>query len=517
MPAPGPRARTLLAFVGVALLFGSLNLVLYDGVWDNGWYRDDYIWLKIGKNIAASPANLFSPDPVNTEVVMRQTQRVVFALVYALGGVTPSGYHVASLVLHALVAALVWRLLGIVVSQYSEAPPLIRRLAPLAGALFFSTTFSHSHAVLWASAQASLLVTGVLVMVTSYVLQKRSMPLNRHFVIVVAVGYVLALYSKNTAASFPLLLAFIFWSSRRERTGPLGSYAKLVVGLAVISVVHVVFTKAWLGSIDIVDTLGDRTQGDYLLSWNVPRNLAGAVLGVFVPADLYFSRWTRSIPFELAAIAVVALPLVVTWRLRHRSDVVLGLVWIAVCALPVSLFNYQQYAPDLATVTRYYYLPAVGAAVIVTVLVLRVHEMLGRAGKLVPLFLAALCVWFVHFQYAPLQREVAHLRRWGESRAKLIDNTLTYAKRNYLPGSTIYAHNWFVDEVLVPSISEVYFEEHGFRLEPQTELNQFIAQGTTADRLRYVASFDRDALRLRLRTLRAHVADQAPAQSGSGQ
>ena len=502
--------------VGVALVLATLGFGLYRGLWNNGFYRDDYMWLDIAKSISESPAYLFSPDPVNTEAVMRQTQRLVFALVYAMNGTAPQGYHLVSLMLHGLAAILVWRLLALLARQFPHAPASARSVAALAGAIYFSSTFCHSHAVLWASAQSSLLVTAVLASVMAHVVQQRNAPLNRRFVLVLVLGYALALYSNNMAASFPLVLAFYFWTVLREGSEPTKQHAKLLLGLSLFSAAHVLFTKAWLGRVDILDTLGDPTQGDYLMSWNVLRNLAGAVLGVFVPADLYFARWTRAIPFEVAAVVVVALALLLSWRSRYRRGVVLGLVWIVVCALPVSLFDYQQYSIEQATVTRYYYLPAVGAAVIVMSLVLRLHEMLERHWKPATVVLAALAVGYVAFQDVPLQREVAHLHRWGDSRAKLIEGTLSHALRNYPRGSIIYADNWFIDAVYILNISHVYFEAHGYSLQGQSALDELVATRSLIEGPRFVATFDSQAHRLRLRSLGAHIAALESKPPGGG-
>jgi hypothetical protein len=190
---------------GLLVWLGCLAVAcsLYQGVWRNGFYKDDYQWIADARDIVRHPVALVRPHPDNSEFVVRQTQRLLFATIYRFAGTRPAAYYAAGLILHALAAALLFPVVRALVRlRDPDAGKLATVFAPAASAVYFASTSHHASAVLWIAAQSSILVTIALELLFWYVTVNATRLAVRRVALTAAGLFVVALYSKNVAATF---------------------------------------------------------------------------------------------------------------------------------------------------------------------------------------------------------------------------------------------------------------------------------------------------------------------------
>lgn len=447
-------ALTLAAFLG----FVVLALVLYRGIWDSGFYKDDYHWLLVARGVAQDPLTLFAADPLNPEVALRVTQRLVMGVTWMFFGLSGPAHHLVSLLLHAVCSTVVFRLL--LALHLRVGAPSLRAALLLAGAggVIFASSHHHAMAVLWLSAQSGVLAATALAGLSLYLVGKDSFGLRPRWMIVSVGLFLLALYSKNTVVAFPLVVAAAGWlapfgegNARRRKT-----WLLLAALLAAISVTHLVFTKLVLfgGSWSAVSEKA-------ALSTNVLRNLSGALLAPFLSAADFEAVTRGTIPHPIAALLFAGALLALARALGVFRPVAWGLVWILVLALPVSFMNYDQYDPVQLTVTRYYYAPMIGAAIVLSFLLRglalrRSHRRWGLALAI------ALVSGHVLLHGMSLQRELGILRGWGRDAQALVDKTLERAEQFMAPGTVIYAVDWPNEAAFVRCVGALYIEPAGF-------------------------------------------------------
>ncbi len=202
-----PRAARVLRHALVFAGFLALHLCLYTGLWANDYYKDDYQWIADARDVARHPAALLHRHPDNTEIFARQTQRVLLGLTYRCTGMRPAGFYFVNLGLHTLAATLVFALFRALLAARGRARGFLQRLVcPLCGAVFFAASANHDVAVLWISAQSTLLVTALLAGLLLAALHYEERLHEARVLALLAGIFLVALFTKSTAASFPLVL-----------------------------------------------------------------------------------------------------------------------------------------------------------------------------------------------------------------------------------------------------------------------------------------------------------------------
>jgi len=145
-----------------------------------------------------------------------------------LWGLRPAGYHAVNVVLHALSAIVLWRLLLLL-----EVP------GALAAAALFALHPVHVESVAWVSERKNVLsglfyLLAALVFLRGVLRERRAVPLRAF------APYLAALLSKTVTASLPVALALVLWWKRRriERAQALLLAGMLAVGalLALLTV-----------------------------------------------------------------------------------------------------------------------------------------------------------------------------------------------------------------------------------------------------------------------------------------
>ncbi|HYM81219.1 MAG TPA: hypothetical protein VEY91_07385 [Candidatus Limnocylindria bacterium] len=355
MPAPR-RARLWLA---LPLLYATL---VFAPMLRNQFWRDDFGWITRTMEAIQDPVRLL--DVAKTD--FRLIPSLSFVLNFALAGVNPFGYYLFNLALHlanvALVVALARRLAA------GDA-----RVAVIAGMLFAGGFASYGEAVIWISARTGLIAD--LFSLAALVTHARHLQEGRRRDgILVPIWTALALLSKESAVALVPLLGLLEGTIGRRAPGvaPAARRYGLLLGLLVV----------YLGFEFGVHRRGSEIVGrDYAFGAHALRNLIEYLARMILPltpSSMMVSiapAW-RSPLVVMYVVSMVAAPLVWLWLVFRPIPRAarFGLVWIPIALLPFLFLTFR-------TITRYLYMPGVGAAIAAAVLTARAWDRRLATGR----------------------------------------------------------------------------------------------------------------------------------------
>ena len=294
------RARA----VGAALLILGITLAAYAPALRAGyiWDDDDYVTQNQTLKTADGLGRIwFEPRSIPQYYPLVHT---TFWLEYRLWGLHATGYHVTNILLHAVAAVLLWRVLRVL-----ELP------GALAAACLFALHPVHVESVAWITERKNVLS---LVFTLAALLAYLKGCENRRVHFAALALFVCAMLSKTVACSLPAAIALILWwkrgvVARRDwvRLAPMFAIG-LAMGLMTV----------WLEKTHV----GAEGQ-DWSLSAVERVLIAGRAVWFYAgkllwPASLTFiyPRWTidasavSQYTFPAAAIALVA----ALWCVRGR-------------------------------------------------------------------------------------------------------------------------------------------------------------------------------------------------------
>jgi len=322
-------------------------------------FTTDY-WTGAGPSDAADPG-LYRPLTVFT-----------YALNYRASGLSAAAFHATNVALHAATALVLFLFAGELLGSAAAA---------FAAASIFAVHPIHVEAVAGIVGRAEILVA-LFALAALWVGRKPS--------VAAAAGagllYLLALFSKESAVTLPLLFGLYDWTRRdqlRER-GLLSvkalapRYASLASALVVylafrLNAVaqHAYVWSGWLGVPAYARLLtANRVLVEYLGMFLWPRTL----LADYWVTDVPISRSIADAPALLSSILLVGLILLLATKLRRRRTLVFSIAWFLVTILPASnLF----FASGLGKAERILYLPSVGLCLAVGCGILALE---GRPG-----------------------------------------------------------------------------------------------------------------------------------------
>ena len=317
--------------------------------------------------------------------------RPIFILSYILDsrlwGENPFGYHLTNILLHGLNSYLVYRLTLRLVSPQKLSPNWARSCSLAAGLLFLLHP-SHTEAVSWISGRADLLaalfcLTAMLAFI-AYVEKRGSLsPL-----LLSLPAFALALLSKESALSLPLVLLALgfYFAPAAEGKAAHGRVLKAVALFFPVLFLFVLMRRsalgAWLGGYGAAQHL------NFSPGWLRDRFLQ-ASLRALMPAfpqelSTHLLKPLKSPAFILCAIAALSLIILIVRRRRRSSGpsmrgeqnrllLLLATIFILsllpVTNLRLSLFDTQG--------ERFIYWPSVFTAILVPYLAL----ILLRSGR----------------------------------------------------------------------------------------------------------------------------------------
>jgi tetratricopeptide (TPR) repeat protein len=357
------RARVLLITILVACAtLPYLNILVNGFVYDDNTqvvanpYVKSFRYLK-----EIFTSNVWSFAGVHASNYYRPMMTLGYLVCYKVFGLKAYGFHLASLVLHALVVCLVFAL--------AERLTGDRVCAFVAGA-FFALHPAHTESVAWIAAVNDIELTFFYLLTFMFflALARPGGRLSKPGLAAMLGAFILALLSKEQAMTLPALATVYehFYREDRSETTLSQKLARYGV-LWLLGVAYVLYRVHFLGALAPHENLPQLTRKQIILS---AITLVGRYVGKLLwPAQLCFFYVFRpsTSPFDLHVLAGLlaffglAAIFFVCRRSRQR-DVRLAsfaVLWFLATLAPV--LNAHWVGEDVFT-ERYLYLPSVGAA-----------------------------------------------------------------------------------------------------------------------------------------------------------
>ncbi|HWO10320.1 MAG TPA: hypothetical protein VNN80_12590, partial [Polyangiaceae bacterium] len=388
----------------------------------------------------------YDPSEVrHTRGFWRPLVLLSYAVDWRLGGGSPISFHLTNLLLHAINASLLFRVLRGWVDS---------RLAALLGALLFAVHPVQTEPVAWIAGRTdSLCVLGLLSALLGLRLWRERRVAGA---LVLCAGLAVAFGSKEAAVVFPVLAGIEVWAARREAlTWPtLRALLPRVAPFAGLSiaffVLHRLFVPATSGTYPLT------LAGKVLL----PLEALGRYTALLVwPNDLTLGRATIPISdgalvphrgYAALGVATVVGVLAGAWRLRRANPgVALGLLASGAMVLPVLTIVWLGY--DVTASPRFLYVPMTGLTLVVAgLLQTRWGERTRvRAGFLILLVALGGRSFLRSADYSDehrfWERELASNERYVSMQQYVITREL----KLHRPASALQlAHRWYADPLV---------------------------------------------------------------------
>ena len=341
---PWAIAALLVVVAGItaALYLPTLHYSFLN--WDDNRYVLENPWIR-----SWSPSNLHHIFTAPYFANFLPLHLVSYMVDYRLWGLNPFGYHLQSVMLDALNAALV-----LLVVRRLVGDTLVAFLA----ALLFAVHPSHVEAVAWISIRKDLLASSFALLSVWFYLQAVESASRRWAAYWGSVlCFALGMLSKVSIVTLPLflLLLDVWWAPARPRRAwwrividkaPYGAIALVLVRLNLLSQTRAAASYA-SSAVGYASVKG-------LAAWNY----VGLLLGVLRGNPDYDLPVLGAAPGVVVACVsgLLLLPLAVWVAYRRRCRVAaLGLTWIFIVLVPALAFPLVTYMAD-----RYLYLPSVG-------------------------------------------------------------------------------------------------------------------------------------------------------------
>lgn len=295
----------------------------------------------------------------------RPLQTFLFALVYRVSGLNPFGYHLSSIIIHALNALLVFYLINKLFANYPLA---------LLSSILFCVHPIHTETVSYISSVAELLVSlFILLTIIFYIRYVGSAKITQYFISIFS--FICALLSRETGFLIlvPLFILLIGLKSRSSRSsiwlhflsfsGILAIYIRL--RLTVLIPIQSFPNSPYPFLFDILNFFAVLIE--YIRLLILPYKLH--LFRVIMPVS--FSRPLQIIPPVLLLISLI-LVMIVSIR-RKKYILLLGISWFVLGLLHLVRFMYKF--RDRITIEEHWvYLASIGFFLAASYLILKIKR-----------------------------------------------------------------------------------------------------------------------------------------------
>ena len=306
----------------------------------------------------------------------RPLQSLSFMLDYWLGGEKPLFYHLLNLIYHILTVVSLYYFLRLL---------KINQLASLFAALLFSVHPILASAVSWVPARGDIMI-GLLGVQTMISFQKYFTTEKKIYLITHGALFLLALFSKEIAVLFPVLLLFQFFLLKKQND----KLTKLLPFLLIWSIAILIFFI--LRSNVVVYSQPDFIIGLTPFINNLPA-IPIVLFKVLIPVNL------STMPlFESSFIfpGCIILGLMIVWSVKAAVKknwlALFGITWFILLMIPPMFFRlfYSKY------LLEYYehrtYLPFMG--LIIMLAVFFNQKLINSGKKIIPYAFAGILIIF---------------------------------------------------------------------------------------------------------------------------
>lgn len=371
------KEMAIFALVAVVVTF-----IFYGRFVNNFFAYDDFKYL----------GNFSSglPDVALGYNTLRLVSNLAWAPIYFLSGLNPIGYNLFGFALYAANGLLLYLFLLHLAKDRSFA---------FLGGLFFLSSSVGADAVFWKATNSSL-ISLFFYLTTLITYQCYRSQNKKKFLIVSLTIYLLAIFSKEEAASLPfilLLIDFIFLDAVRDKRAAL----LRIVPFAAIIVLYIlsnwlVFNHLLHGHAEPEKLFQFRPLHTLLTGWSV----------------FFLSPQGTGISPANPAVYLTAAGIVFSFFfIKDRRLLYFGLGWIFFAFLPQSLTLLGQLEPRniCNSISRYLYITSIGSAIVLSALTLRIKEKYSRAVSL-----TAVTVVLVIFATYNFMRVQERGKEWQE-------------------------------------------------------------------------------------------------------
>lgn len=342
---------------------------------------------------ARSPASIFSRSfwsvSEYAEDVTRSFYRPLITLSYMLDfsvwGMNSAGFHVTNIVLHYLVAMLVY-----LVALTLLGTPFRSLLATI----LFAVHPTHVENVCWISGRTDI-ICAIFYLVALHLFTRWSASSSGSSLLAggVAFAYVLALLAKETAITFPLV-ALLYFVARPRREVPWRSLTFPMLLLVMVTGLYLILRLVILDKITGPPLFGETWQR--LATIPVVFGKYLALLMTLLPTDPHHADPLVTTIFGMsfllpALIAVVYLVLLGVLFVNFRERLFFPFAVIPAILLPV--FRLATFG-DILYADRFLYIPSFGFAVGLVALCVEIAERSPRLPRFVKPAVLAVFVFF---------------------------------------------------------------------------------------------------------------------------
>lgn len=387
------RRDNIIAIIVIA----SLSILIYSNTIENGFVQDDHYtvvnntFVKDIRNIT----QLFNKDycMLTRETSYRPIATATYISDYYLFGLDPRGYHLTNILLHTCNGILLYIFL-LLLTQFTKQTAELHYF-PVISALLFTSNPILTEAVNAVSFREDLLVylfyIGALIsylMIRTWDTEYRYQ--TKYLYIISCLFFIFALFSKEMAVTFPLVIICLEWVCNKQASARSKSFSLYNSGYIFITLVYVYIqfhyfhnplkeNAPWNLNTRFL-TLPSMILG-YLKLEVFPVSLSADY--IFLPIKTYFS------PSFFIPLACLTLLLTISIKL-HISKKIHGLLIFGILFFFVTLIPVYNIIPIFNPFAeRYLYLPTTGIAVILAVAITKIQT---RHSTVVLIFLLLIII-----------------------------------------------------------------------------------------------------------------------------
>lgn len=364
-------------FAYTLILISSFSVLLYLNTTHGTFVYDDFKIIVENSFIKEWKyfPKIFTRDyfVISGEMSYRPIVTISYFVDYAIWRSNPFGFHLTNLILHTLNAVLFYLFLNAV---------LRNKKIVLLSALFFATHLSLVETVNAVGYREDLLSATFLLVSLIYFVKSDAMLYgesnDRHFPFYYAVSlvaYLCALFSKEMAITFPVLLVlFVIFSNQKIPSGVIRRFKGIYTGYLAISVFYLIIRFVVLDNPALKAAYqpgGFRTNAFTML-----KVLASYIKMSFFPFNLnadYVVTLVKS-PLEgsliLSIAFLVSIFIIFALLTKSRHTFACWMAWFFIMILPV--MNILPIGNIMAE--RYLYIPVMGFCVAKGILIHRITD-----------------------------------------------------------------------------------------------------------------------------------------------
>jgi protein O-mannosyl-transferase len=350
----GIWALALLCLVSLLIFVHTISFeFVYDDetqILRNPWIRD---WSKVGQFFTTDVWGFSRINSISN--YYRPLHMVVHAIGYSLSGFKPGGYHLINILLHIISTLLVARI-GLQLTR--------EKSVAIAAGLLFALHPVHAESVTWIAGVPDPLCAVFFFGALSLYFKDHSLPTNWRTLAGILLLFMGALFSKEMAFVFPLIVIWADWSLKRKFQWK--QCGLLFGGFAIYGYMRWKALGLFNQSTGVTGlSLVERFLSSVVL-------LAVDVVKLFVPFDIgayHLFHPTRSpwdIRFLFGTAALVMVAIFVWWQRKNRTILFL---WGSAFLMLLPLMNITGIQDDAVFADRYLYIPSLASCILIPIFV----------------------------------------------------------------------------------------------------------------------------------------------------